>query len=181
MECYSVLSKNRKPRITVNECIEHYGVKDLNLNKEKVQEYLDYFELSHSDLLIESTVEALFALQGFCIDKDAESPGKRTFFIPERIKKVVFSYMTNTGAKEGQIDFCNQMLILCGKECELSTADMDILFQAINDLGISINPLFISDYTGTVRFEDYSGNYYAIEEKFSINEILFRIIEIIAR
>jgi len=177
---YSVLSKNRKPQLSVNECIDHYGVQDLDLNKEKVQEYLDYFHLAKTDLLIESTQEALFALHGFFIDMDAKTYKKRINIPPDQIKSLKFSFVSKIGQVEGEIDFGLLILRMRDKKINISVSDKEILLQATNDLGIMARQLYENDSTATVEIIDFDGIYHLEIGKFSSHEILFKIIEVLA-
>jgi len=176
---YSVLSKNRKPQLSVNECIDHYGVQDLDLNKDKVQEYLDYFHLAKTDLLIESTQEALFALQGFLIDMDAKNCKNRIFIPPDQIKSLRFNFMSKINRIEGEIDFGLLLIRLKDKIINITVSDKEILLQAINDLGIMTRQLYENDSVATVEITDFDGSHHLENNMFSSHEILFKIIEVL--
>ena len=180
MDDYNVISTNRKPRLTVQDCIDYYRVNDLDFNREKVQEYIDFFELAESDLLIESAREAIFALQGFCIDIAAMNQFERNFSIPDEIKRIYFSFVAETGLMEGEIDLERLKLKMHNIVIDISLSDKEILLQAVNDLGIQTNPLIFTDGTGTVEIVDIDGNHHKVEQTFSSDEILFRVIEAIA-
>lgn len=143
-ETYSIQSKIKKPRVSIEEFMDHYHMGEGEIEKFRLQEFLDFFELSKDDIYLRSKEEILFAIQGFVLDREAEkaeSTGRDLSI--ENIGSLEFRYMTLQKENEicGEIDFKNSRIHCANilqniqaENCALSDEDKWVLYQAFNDL-----------------------------------------------
>jgi hypothetical protein len=179
MTAYSILSKIKKPQIKAEEFMHHYQIKDGEINRDKLQEFLDFFEMSQNDLNMKSKMEMLFALHGFCLDQEAEIKNYSSN-LPAQIKIVTFSHFSKNGWVEGEINFDRFILTYGNKALNISSADQDILLQALKDLGIMSTDLCkinTEQTAGKVEIVDLDGRCYPAIENLSSQEMLFQIID----
>lgn len=143
-ETYSIRSKIKKPRISIEEFMDYYHMDEKEIEEFQLKEFLDFFEVSKDDIYLRSKEEILFAIQGFVLDREAEKvENTGCEILIEHIGSLEFRYMALQKENEvyGKIDFKNNR-IHCANILQniqtvnraLSDEDKWVLYRAFNDL-----------------------------------------------
>ncbi len=138
-QTYSVLSKNKKPRISQEEFLNYYHIGDAEIQDCELQEFLEFFEVSKEDLYMRSKEEVFFALQGFRMDREAEMAPceEKNLLAVDDINEVEFKCVSGGKEMRGRIDFVNERLELDSRSHSFSHSDKPILTQALRDIGLT--------------------------------------------
>lgn len=184
-QTYSVLSKTRKPRISSEEFLDFYHIDKSEIQDYELRDFLDFFEVSKDDLFMESKEEVFLMLQGFRLDREAESTMHQDLntLAEEKILKVKFSCVNGCKTICGEIDFMSQIL-----DCENGShtfSDMDklVLWQILKDMDTVRNMTADSEpiKDGGLEFEilDLKGERHLVKRGQGYAGIFLRIVGVI--
>ncbi len=135
-QTYSILSKTRKPRISPDEFLDYYNIDKSEIQEYELIDFLDFFEVSRDDLIMETKEEVLLMLQGFRLDREAESSTYEDLskLTAENIQKVKFNGMYRNEAISGEIDFMNRLLRWNNNSSSFWDVDKLVLWQVLKDM-----------------------------------------------
>jgi hypothetical protein len=184
-QSYSVLSKTKKPRITLEEFLEYYKIDEAEIPKYELSEFLNFYEVSREDLMVRSKEEVFLALFGFSIDREAEKMPQvdSNGWQAVDLKEVVFHYQSKTQMEYGKIDFIERRLERGEGVCFFNGADKIILQQALKDFEymkpVMVNRELTGEEICEMEIMDINGNKYRKKTPTSYLVMFNRIIEMI--